>query len=377
MPKTRSGYTFQQEGRWYARFDYTDDSGRRRHVKRRAENRTQAKELLKKLLREYEDRGARSLDSDRMTFAQLAEYFRENYLKPAEYVDGRKVAGLRSVHSAKTFLTALCEHFANRRIRTITHGDLQRYRASRLKSTTRRGEQRSIASVNRELTLMRRMLGIAEREGWLIKNPFDMGEPLVTPADERKRERILTREEEMRLLEACTGRAAHLRPILICALDTGMRQGEILKLLWPDIDFANGLINIRAFNTKTMRERQVAMTTRLERELWALCQAAPDNKGLVFGIADNVKKSFNSVRKAADLTDLRFHDLRHTAATRLVAQHLPLSEVGRVLGHTQPTTTYRYVNANIETARRAALMLDAFHADNEEVHSSSNAEQIN
>jgi integrase len=68
-----------------------------------------------------------------------------------------------------------------------------------------------------------------------------------------------------------------------------------------------------------------------------------------------------TVRRAAGLEDVRFHDLRHTAATRLVGAHIPLSEVGRVLGHTQANTTYRYVNANIDTARRAAAALDAFN----------------
>lgn len=57
---------------------------------------------------------------------------------------------------------------------------------------------------------------------------------------------------------------------------------------------------------------------------------------------------------------------RHTAATRLVAAHLPLPDVGRVLGHTQTNTTYRYVNANIETTRRAAAALDAFNAEGRE-----------
>src|SRR6185503_9960511 len=66
-------------------------------------------------------------------------------------------------------------------------------------------------------------------------------------------------------------------------------------------------------------------------------------------------------RAAAGLPDIGFHDLRHTAATRLVAAHLPLPEVGRVLGHTQANTTYRYVNANIETTRRAATALDSFN----------------
>jgi integrase len=64
-----------------------------------------------------------------------------------------------------------------------------------------------------------------------------------------------------------------------------------------------------------------------------------------------------SARKIAGLSDVRMHDLRHTAATRLVQGHVPLSEVGRVLGHTQANTTYRYVNANVETARRAADVL--------------------
>jgi integrase len=76
-----------------------------------------------------------------------------------------------------------------------------------------------------------------------------------------------------------------------------------------------------------------------------------------------VKHSFDTVRRAAGLGDLRFHDLRHTAATRLVGLHIPLSEVGRVLGHTQANTTYRYVNANIETARRASAALDSFNAE--------------
>jgi integrase len=78
-----------------------------------------------------------------------------------------------------------------------------------------------------------------------------------------------------------------------------------------------------------------------------------------------VKRSFDTVRRAVGLEDVRFHDLRHTAATRLVGANIPLSEVGRVLGHTQANTTYRYVNANLETAKRAAAALDAFNAEPE------------
>jgi integrase len=102
-----------------------------------------------------------------------------------------------------------------------------------------------------------------------------------------------------------------------------------------------------------MTERQVSITARLARELETLWEQTPkDERQRVFGIVSNVKRSLTAARNAAGLSDVRFHDLRHTHATRLVGAHIPLSEVGRVLGHTQPSTTYRYVNANVETARR-------------------------
>jgi integrase len=99
-------------------------------------------------------------------------------------------------------------------------------------------------------------------------------------------------------------------------------------------------------------------------ELERLKASAPhDTNALVFGILDNVKRSFTSARSDAGLKNVRFHDLRHTAATRLVGAHIPLSEVGRVLGHSQANTTYGYVNSNVETAKRAAAALDAFNAE--------------
>ena len=205
-------------------------------------------------------------------------------------------------------------------------------------------------------------------EGRILRNPFSAGDSLISLADEHKRERILTRDEELKLLAACeTPQRLHLKSILICALDTGMRQSEIFSLRWRDVDLEDRLLNIQAFHTKTMKERHVAITTRLAIELERLKAGAPaDPNGLVFGIVDNVKRSFTAARNQAGLNDLRFHDLRHTAATRLVGAHIPLSEVGRVLGHIQANTTFRYVNANVENNERAAAALDAFNAETQE-----------
>lgn len=356
MGRTRTGSIVQKDETWYARLIFRDETGKRRERLRRADNRSDAREKAKELVREFEQHGERALDGSRLGFGELAEFYKATYLIPAEYVDGRKIAGLRSASDMRRKLATLQNHFSKQLVRTITTGDVLKFRASRLKAPSRRNKQLSIASVNRELALLRRILNVAHHEGWLIRNPFAAGTKIICAADERKVERILTSGEEARLLEACKGARAHLRPIVILAIDTGMRRGEILKLSWSDIDFENKIITVKAFNTKTLRERQVAMTPRLHRELVNLFQRNRTTH-LVFSIRDNFKNAFNCARRMANLNDVRFHDLRHTAATRLVRGHMPLSEVGRILGHTQANTTYRYVNANVETARRAAQIL--------------------
>jgi len=329
---------------------------------------THAKEIQERLVREHQAGGARLFESENKTFADLCTYYEHRHLIEAEYHEGRKVAGLRAARSQRYLLVPLKVYFGRKRLRSLTYDDLRAFRLTRLKCPTRDGRTRSIASVNREMALLRRMLNVAQAEGWIIRNPFKAGESLISIADEKQRERILTPEEESRLLAACNGTRAHLRAIIIAALDTGCRRGELLKLKWRDIEFDSRTITLQAFNTKTMRERKLAMTTRLFLELEKLWEAS-DRAGdsLVFGIHDNVKHAFTSVRNIAGLPDLRFHDLRHTAATRLVSCHISLPEVGRVLGHTKPQTTYRYTNLTSETAQRAALALESFSANQPQV----------
>ncbi|MDQ3798172.1 MAG: tyrosine-type recombinase/integrase [Acidobacteriota bacterium] len=116
------------------------------------------------------------------------------------------------------------------------------------------------------------MLNFAIENDWLIKNPFKKKKGIISKDSENERDRILTFEEEFRLLSVCTDKRAHLKPILICGLDTGMRRGEMFKMRWRDVDFQTGEIYIPQTNTKTDEARKVGMTSRLKTELERLCR---------------------------------------------------------------------------------------------------------
>jgi hypothetical protein len=203
--KTRTGYIYRDGDGWIARITFTDASGRRRNVKRTAATRTEARRKLDKMRRQLEDHGERLIvDGERMTFGELADKYAAVKLVPARYVGEKKVAGLRSVIPPKIYLEVLKKHFGRRRLRLITHADIEEFKRERFDTPTRYSRQRAIASVNRELQLLNVILNWAVRQGWLLKNPFHLGPALILKSDENFRTRTLDYDEEERLLAACT-----------------------------------------------------------------------------------------------------------------------------------------------------------------------------
>jgi integrase len=372
MRKT-SGYVYEEGGKWYARMTFTDESGRRRNVKRAAESKADANKKLKSLVRQFDDEGEKGIEACSMTFNDLADYYEANYLKPARYIDDRKVEGLRDVSHLKACVRMFRQSFGRKPIRSITHGDLARFRTLRLNTQTQRKAQRSITTVNRELSALRRILNIAVRQGWLARNPFNSGDSLIDVSAERRRERILTLEEEAKLLAACEHpKRRHLIPLIIALLDTGARKGEMLKLVWRDVDFEHRLITFRALNTKTLQTRKVAMTERLHREftrMWE--QSSKDADARIYKIVNDVRKTFGAACEEAGievggLNGISLHSLRHSAAVRLVKGRLPIEMVGRILGHTSPATTYRYISTDNKTLFQAAAILESIHPGDSE-----------
>ncbi len=365
MAKERNGYIgTNKDGKWFARITITNSNGKRSNIIRRAKDKGEARHILKLIRREIEDRADGFMEISKLSFNHLADFYESHYLKPACFVDERKVSGLRDWKRIEAFLKIFRAYFGKQKLKDINYSHIVSFRALRLKTPTQYKRHRSITTVNRELTCLRRIFNIAIQENWLTKNPFSCGEPLIKISAERKRERILTIEEESRLLRACEHpQRKHLKPLLIALLDTGARKGEMLKLKWKDIDFEVRLITIQALNTKTLKKRRIAITKRLTDEFIKLRTKSNENlNSLVFGITDNVRKSFSSACKVANIKEggingLTLHSLRHSAATRLVKGQMPIQMVGRILGHQNPVTTYRYLSANDETLYQAASIL--------------------
>src|SRR5262245_57176832 len=163
-----------RDGRVYARITFIDADGKRRDVMRLADSRAHAKELAAQMRRELKDYGERIADADKLKFAMLAKYYEEDKIQPATYQQGRKIAGMRSLHSVRYALTPLLAHFANRLIKTITPTDIEKFKALRLNTTAKRSKEKlTIATVNRELSLLRTIFAYARREGWLVRSPFE------------------------------------------------------------------------------------------------------------------------------------------------------------------------------------------------------------
>jgi integrase len=361
--KRRSGprYWVEIKGKLYARLQYKTDSGKYQTKYKSISDKRTAKRVVDEMRRELEIHGQEILQSDKLSFDDLAEKYSQGKLTKAEYSNGIKVSGRRSLLPVLSSLKALREYFGRKMVRSIKANDIEAYRRHRINTPTSSGTQRKIASVNRELEVLRAMFNFAIQNEWLIKNPLTLTKGIISKAAETERDRILSFDEERRLLEACTGRRGHLKSVLICAMDTAMRRGEIFKMRWLDVSFGTGEIYIPQTNTKTEESRTVGITPRLRRELDLLWEASPKDKdSLVFGITDTIKTAWKTACEMANLVDFRFHDCRHTATTRMIASGSPHTEVMKITGHSQLKTFLRYLNITTETANKVASNLHSY-----------------
>ncbi len=218
-------------------------------------------------------------------------------------------------------------------------------------------EPRSPATVVRYLAALSHCLSIAVKEyQWLEDSPL---RKVSKPQEPRGRVRFLSDDERAALLTACEDSLNPcLYPVVVLALSTGMRSGEIMHLEWRDVDLARGWLTLR--ETKNGDMRGVPLTGKaleLVKE-HARTRRRVDTPllfpGMNPGKPVNLRQPWEKALKQAGIEDFRFHDLRHSAASYLAMNGASLNEIAAVLGHKTLAMVQRY--AHLSESHKAGVV---------------------
>jgi integrase len=217
----------------------------------------------------------------------------------------------------------------------ITRAQAEQFKQIR-KAETHRDKPISETTIDRSLEVLRHLLRIAEEEGIIEKIPRVK---LYKP--DNCRERTL-RRGRVSTAPYCVS-CVHLRRIIVCAYETGMQSGEMQYLTWPRVALKTGLIRLEGKETKTGEGRAVPISSALREVLEDIRKEDREGKiapidGRVFTwkgnpMTEGWKTAFKTACRKAGLTDLRFHDLRHTFVTRKVREGWDYKRIMATSGH--------------------------------------------
>jgi integrase len=260
----------------------------------------------------------------------------------------------RGYHVERYIIKALKAHFGKYRVSDLTVEDAEKYKTKRSRSV-------KPATVNRGLTLAKHMLKKAVEWEMITDNPFRGVGNLEVP---KRDERVLSADEEIQLLAACDRvRSRLLRPLVVLALNTGLRRGELFGLEWSRADLDQR--TIRIINAKSKAgNRVIPMNTTVHTLLSDLAKRTtsplvfPSNRKPGEKLLD-VKKGFKKAVQLAGIQPIRFHDLRHSFATRLIRAGVDIITVQKLLGHSKVTMTERYTHSLADVKMAAVNKLDS------------------
>jgi integrase len=238
------------------------------------------------------------------------------------------------------------------KLANIRRVDIQRY-------ITHRHGDASSASIAKELNVMKHLLALAVEWELIPANPAHGVKAPRAPAG---RVRYLQPTELKAVLEACP---EWLRPIAALAAATGMRRGEILGLRWMDVDTRGGRIMIP--QTKNGDGRIVYLNTLAKKALASLSteDAKPADRifATQFEAPENVSVAFLRACRSVNISDFRFHDLRHTAASWMRMKGADIHTVALVLGHKDLRMAARYQHLSPAFLSDAVKLLDGAYAE--------------
>jgi integrase len=240
------------------------------------------------------------------------------------------------------------EFFAGKKLGEISSFLIEGYKRARRQEVSPR-------TVDIDLSCLKHLFRKAVEWGFAVENPA-AGVKLFRPQNARLR--YLSEAEIAALVKACDD---YFRPVVVVAIHTGMRRGEILGLKWRDIDLDNGIIHVE--KTKNRMRRDVPMSETVRRLLFDLNARARCE--WVFARSDDPGRPLRDCRypfsravKGAGIRDFRFHDMRHTAASHMVMKGVDLRTVQEILGHKSFQMTLRYAHLSPEHGREAVKKMD-------------------
>lgn len=274
-------------------------------------------------------------------------------------------------------LSKFVERWGDFPLEDISLKQLEDYRQERI------ADGRANSTINRDLNALRGLFRLAREEGVIETTPFEKLKSLKV--DKRPKTRFLSEAEEDRLIfeldqrqkQLVQGRmngndwreernyekmfdtsdyrySNYLTPLVLIALKTGLRRSELLSLDWSDIVLeGNSQIYVRGQNTKNSQSRVVPLNDEAVSILkdWKMfCEASPVKSDLVFAnpVSGNrmteIGSAWDRVLKKADINTFRFHDLRHTFASKLAKKGVDLNTIRELMGHADITMTLRYAH---------------------------------
>lgn len=274
-------------------------------------------------------------------------------------VDIYKAAG-KSEYSVNVIESVYADLLPGR-VSNITQVDIEMRREKRRKDTGV-----TCATVNRSTVALKAVLNWAAGREIIQDNPLRNLRNLKE-IDSVVKTRYLTDKERERLMKAINNRTDHLKPLIITALNTGVRKGALFALKWEDVNFKERTITLIASTAKS-KKHSVIPANKAVVDALLVWQEVLRHKGIksdfVFpspksgGKLNNVKKAWKAVLEESKVKDFRFHDTRHDFASQLVMRGVDLNTVRELLRHSDLKTTMRYAHLSENAMSNAVSLLD-------------------
>lgn len=311
----------------------------------------------------------------------FGDFIREHY---TPWAKANQKAGQATVDAIAAVFGDLYDH----ELPKLSAFDIERVKSARLKSG------KKPATVNRDLSRLRGALSRAMDWGMVADHPMkavkqakgsdDSRVRYLTPAEEKRLRKALGKREDARRASRQRHNAwhaqrgteghrewpqdsytDHLLPMTLLALNTGMRRGELLGLEWGSVNLPAKLLTVTVGNAKSRKARHLPLNTEALDVLKRWKKQASKDARLVFpspktgARMDNINSSWEELCASAELADFRFHDLRHSFASRLVMAGVDLNTVRELLGHSDIRMTLRYAHLAPDKLAEAVAKLGA------------------